>query len=176
VLAGESEAALRLVPLVSGLGALVALRYVAAAYLDRDAAPLALALVHPVAGSVRVLRGGKPRQEVRQVLEQVEQRRRPAERIYVHYTAKPTFRYYAARMGLPADSYRLGVEPPAPWERVSEDLTAAFADDCRWLLYASTGAPAERRLERIVQHLERQARVAESLRAPGAVAFRFDAR
>jgi len=140
---------------------------------------VAVLLLYPMSSSLRHLAQPHTREEIKPVLEYVQQHRKAGDVIYLYRWSVPAFTYYADRYGLDLDECIKGTAATHDWRVCVKDLPRlrglprvwvifSHALTCKW---ADRGADDE---EVVTFWLDNAGMRLDSFSAPGSSAYLYD--
>lgn len=117
----------------------------------------------------------REREEVRPLLEHIQQRQRPGDALYLYYSTEIAARYYAGRgLDFPGQVV-VGVEAGGDWYAHERDLEKLRGRPRVWFLFSHVRSPNGVSEEAfLLQHLDRLGRRLDMQRRTGASVFLYD--
>jgi hypothetical protein len=97
---------------------------------------LFLLFADPAVQAVRNVARPAPTWDARAAISYVQEHRRPGDVLYVYYSGHTQMRYYAARFGIDAQDYSLGVCSRDDWSRYEEEIDELAASGRAWVLFS----------------------------------------
>jgi hypothetical protein len=167
--------------LIPGLLLLVAagtdgIRRATAASLPRLGLLLvALLFFHPVVGAAQQMMAPPQREELKPVVQYLQDHRREGDLVYVYYAAQFALRYYAPRLGVTARDVVTGTAARTEWGRYAEDLEQLRGHPRVWVLFSHVyrrGGVDEERF--FLYHLDAMGTRQDAFRRQDASVYLYD--
>lgn len=131
-------------------------------------------LIHPVLlAGYHLIRPRAP-EELRTVLEYVDENWHDGDIIYVYYASLNAFRYYHDRYGFPA-GYVGGIESRSDWINYYQDIQRLRGNKRVWLVFSHVATHCGVDEERLfVSYLDLLGTQLDAFKAPGSAAYLYD--
>lgn len=117
------------------------------------------------------------REEIRPVMRYLLQHRRPGDSVYVHFGATHAWRYYARRMGVASQDFRIGICARFEPARYAGDLAPLMGHGRVWIVSSNTlGTRRINESTFLIAYLDAKGRRLDTYGQAGAAAYLYDFR
>ena len=97
---------------------------------------MAMLFLHPVYYAAFYLKNPSKGEEIRPVMEYVQEGYQRGDILYVYHRASPAFKYYSEKYGFQKGDYIVGVWPGANWKNYIEDLNRLYGNNRVWIIFS----------------------------------------